>query len=117
MIETDDRLHKLIATASRNVHLTDAVAQLNAQSYRLWVLGAIGCAVVGRLDPDTHGNAVNAIVRGDADAAEHWMATHVDQFALRVQRMAAAGPLHHELSDALRETTSFEGGALRALQA
>ena len=101
MIEIDDRIHKLIAGASHNVHLADAVSQLNGQSYRLWVLGAIGSEVVGKLDPDTHTDIVEAIARGDADGAEHFMTVHVDQFTARVQRIAAGGALHQQLVSAL----------------
>lgn len=94
-VAVDDRIHKLIAAASHNAHLADAVGRLNAQSYRLWVLGARGSEVVGALDDNTHGDIVDAIVRGDPEAAERSMAAHIEQFARRVQTMAASGALQH----------------------
>ncbi|MGH2533163.1 MAG: GntR family transcriptional regulator [Thermomicrobiales bacterium] len=88
----DQTFHRTLARVSGNRHLARMIEGLNLELIRYWYVSFVK---VGGVAPafDHHRAILNAVARGDADAAEREMHRHIDIFIERVGDMVSASDL------------------------
>lgn len=79
LLECDLRIHRLINTAAGNRHLEETLVRLDNLVTRMW------CAMLDRIPPmaehvQEHAGLIQAILDGEADAAEDLAGAHVRHF-------------------------------------
>ena len=79
MMELDRKFHELLAAASRNQVLAEVLRVLHSKSQRFW---AISLSKSGHMHEvqNEHEAVVEAMERGDLEAAEQAIAEHIISF-------------------------------------
>ncbi|MPM79051.1 hypothetical protein SDC9_126082 [bioreactor metagenome] len=75
----DRQFHETIASASRNPVLIEVLRVLHARSQRFWAISLSKAGHVTEVQGE-HQGILDALVRGDAEAAQHAVASHILSF-------------------------------------